>query len=135
MHQLRTFIMEPNKAVRDALVLRLGREPLISIVGRSDLTLLDFEKVESQLTLFGLPNRSARADAHLHKLVERIAQRSPVIVLDGYLNEESSQRFLNAGASDYLLKETNLTPLLNSIHSFQTNQSFTHTDSGIFIPK
>lgn len=129
MRQIRTFIMESNQAVREALALRLGRDPLISIVGRSDLTLIDFEKTKSDLTVFGLPNRSLRADAHLHKLIERIVQRSSLIVLDSYLNEESSKRFFKAGATHYLLKQPDTTPLLNAICSFE------QTSSGIVIPK
>ena len=111
------FIVESNPAVRQALAFRLQRSPNIRLVGSTDHPPKNaiLYQANPDTIVYGLPIRSRRAKAFTSKMIGRMALVAPTIVLTQYVIEEERERYLQAGAQQYLLKQLNSSELISAL--------------------
>ena len=118
MEPIRLIIIDQHTGVRNALRVRLRSAPSIRIVGTMDAAEAQ-ELVERDLgldvALLGLTgqNDELRRVIKLVKLL--VKQGTAVLALTSYIDDLARQMVLQAGASDYRLKNINTPELIAEI--------------------
>jgi DNA-binding NarL/FixJ family response regulator len=118
MERIRLIIIDQHKGVRNALRIRLGSAPNIVIVGTVDAgkaNKLAQTDLQPDVALIGLSGQNDEL-AYLVDLVKLLVERgTAVLALTSYVDDLAQEMVLQAGASDYRLKNINTPELLAEI--------------------
>jgi DNA-binding NarL/FixJ family response regulator len=118
MEQIRLIIIDQHKGVRNALRVRLRSAPNLDIVGTVDVNeakhLLQ-TGVKPEVALLGLSGQNDNL-SYMVELVKRLVTGgTAVLALSSYIDDMARELVLQAGASDYRLKNINTPELLAEI--------------------
>jgi DNA-binding NarL/FixJ family response regulator len=110
---MRIMIVDDHELVREGLVVTLGADPSLHVVGSvgtaaEALSLTRRTLPEAAVVDLRLPDRSGdELCAELLKIIPNLA----VIMLSTYLSEDAVRKCLNAGASAYVTKSAGVSKL------------------------
>lgn len=118
MEQIRLIIIDQHKGVRNALRVRLRSTPNIAIVGTVDAneaTKLAQTDLRPDVALLGLTGHNDELGYVVDLVKLLVAGGTAVLALSSYIDDMARERILQAGASDYRLKNINTPELLAEI--------------------
>lgn len=120
MEQIRLIIIDQHKGVRNALKVRLHSTPNIAVVGTMDAEeakRMVQTNLRPEVALLGLTghNDELRYVVDLVRLL--VAGGTAVLALTSYIDDLTRELVLQAGASDYRLKNINTPELLAEIET------------------
>lgn len=131
MKQIRLIIIDQHKGVRNALRVRLRSAPNLVIVGSVDAdeaTRLTQSDLPPDVALLGLSGRNDDL-GYMVALVKRlVAGGTAVLALSSYIDDMARELVLQAGASDYRLKNINTPELLAEIELLAEDHRKHHID-------
>lgn len=131
MEQIRLIIIDQHKGVRNALRVRLRSAPNLVIVGSVDVdeaTRLTQSDSPPDVALLGLSGRNDDL-GYMVALVKRlVAGGTAVLALSSYIDDMARELVLQAGASDYRLKNINTPELLAEIELLAEDHRKHHID-------
>ncbi len=131
MEQIRLIIIDQHKGVRNALRVRLRSAPNLVIVGSVDAdeaTRLTQSDLPPDVALLGLSGRNDDL-GYMVALVKRlVAGGTAVLALSSYIDDMARELVLQAGASDYRLKNINTPELLAEIELLAEDHRKHHID-------
>ena len=118
MEQIRLVIIDQHKGVRNALRVRLRSAPNLAIVGTVDTDeakRLAQTDLQPDVALLGLSGQNDEL-AYMVALVKQlVAKGTAVLALTSYIDDMARELVLQAGASEYRLKNINTPELLAEI--------------------
>lgn len=126
------LVIEDNRLLRDGIVGLLEAHPEIRVVGAADganggLPLVDETRPRVVLVDAGLGEHDSL------ELVERIRETDAdprVVVMDFLATQEDVVEFVGAGASGFVLKQSTLAELLDTIKAVAGGETVIPTDLG-----
>lgn len=118
MEPIRLIIIDRHSGVRDALRVRLRSTPNITVVGT-----VDAEEAQSvaatetapDVALLGLTGQNDELRFVVKLVRQLVAQGTAVLALSSYIDDIAREMVLQAGASDYRLKNINTPELIAEI--------------------
>ena len=118
MEPIRLIIIDQHTGVRNALRVRLRSAPSIRIVGTMDAAeaqrLVEGD-LEPDVALLGLTGRNDEL-RRVVRLVKVLVERgTAVLALSSYIDDMARELVLQAGASDFRLKNINTPELIAEI--------------------
>jgi DNA-binding NarL/FixJ family response regulator len=119
MKAIRLLLIEDNRLFRSGIAAMLARQRDIEIVtasGKSKDTILKIQKLKPNVILLDLGLRSQNS-LRVVELVKREFPKARVIVMDLVPTEADIIRFVNAGASGFILKDANPGDFLKTIRA------------------
>ena len=118
MEQIRLIIIDQHKGVRNAMRIRLRSAPNLAIMGSVDADeakRLVQTDLQPDVALLGLSGQNDEL-AYMVELVKQlVAGGTAVLALSSYIDDMARELVLQAGASDYRLKNINTPELLAEI--------------------
>ena len=118
MERIRLIIIDQHKGVRNALDIRLRSAPTVKIVGTVDMNeakkLLQIG-LQPDVALLGLTGRNDALGEIVELVAKLVEGGTAVLALTSYSNDIAREMVLQAGASDYRLKNINTPELLAEI--------------------
>ncbi len=118
MEQIRLIIIDQHKGVRNALRVRLHSTPNIAIVGTVDADgakKLAQTDLRPDVALLGLTGHNDELSYVLDLVKLLVTGGTAVLALTSYIDDLARELVLQAGASDYRLKNINTPELLAEI--------------------
>ena len=118
MEQIRLIIIDQHKGVRNALRVRLHSTPNIAIVGTVDAEeawKLAQTDLRPDVALLGLTGHNDELSFVVDLVKLLAAGGTAVLALTSYIDDLAREMVLQAGASDYRLKNINTPELLAEI--------------------
>lgn len=126
MERIRLIIIDQHKGVRNALKVRLRSAPNIAVVGTLDAAearSVAQTDLHPDVALLGLTGRNDEL-GYIVELVKRlVAEGTAVLALTSYIDDMARELVLQAGASDYRLKNINTLELLAEIEMLAESQN------------
>jgi DNA-binding NarL/FixJ family response regulator len=126
MKQIRLIIIDQHKGVRNALRVRLHSTPNIAIVGTVDADeakKLAQTDLRPEVALLGLTGHNDELSYVLDLVRLLVAGGTAVLALTSYIDDLARELVLQAGASEYRLKNINTPELLVEIEQLaKTNR-------------
>jgi len=116
---IRLLLIEDNRLFRNGIAAMLGGQRDIKVVaasGRSKDTLLKIQKLKPNVILLDLGLRSQNS-LRVVELVKREFPKARVVVMDLVPAEADIIRFVNAGASGFILKDADPGDFLKTIRA------------------
>lgn len=123
MKQIRLIIIDQHKGVRNALRVRLHSTPNIAIVGTVDADeakKLAQTDLRPEVALLGLTGHNDELSYVLDLVRLLVAGGTSVLALTSYIDDLARELVLEAGASEYRLKNINTPELLVEIEQLAT---------------
>ncbi|MCB8927996.1 MAG: hypothetical protein H6652_20490 [Ardenticatenaceae bacterium] len=118
MEPIRLIIIDQHKGVRNALRVRLRAIPSISIAGTFDAKeakQIIGTDLQPDVALLGLTGQNDEL-GYMVRLVEMLVENgTAVLALSSYIDDIARELVLEAGASDYRLKNINTPELIAEI--------------------
>ena len=118
MEPIRLIIIDQHKGVRNALRVRLRAIPSISIAGTFDAKeakQIIGTDIQPDVALLGLTGQNDEL-GYMVRLVEMLVENgTAVLALSSYIDDIARELVLEAGASDYRLKNINTPELIAEI--------------------
>ena len=118
METIRLIIIDQHKGVRNALRVRLRAIPSISIAGTFDAKeakQIIGTDLQPDVALLGLTGQNDEL-GYMVRLVEMLVESgTAVLALSSYIDDIARELVLEAGASDYRLKNINTPELIAEI--------------------
>jgi len=118
MEQIRLIIIDQHKGVRNALRVRLRSAPNLVIVGTVDANearrLLQTD-LQPDVALLGLSGQNDELGYMVELVKLLVAGGTAVLALSSYIDDMAREQVLQAGASDFRLKNINTPELLAEI--------------------
>ena len=118
METIRLIIIDQHKGVRNALRVRLRAIPSISIAGTFDAKeakQIIGTDLQPDVALLGLTGQNDEL-GYMVRLVEMLVENgTAVLALSSYIDDIARELVLEAGASDYRLKNINTPELIAEI--------------------
>ncbi len=118
MKQIRIIIIDQHQGVRDALRIRLDSTPNVDIVDSVDaaqaMALVESD-VRQDVAILGLTGQNDELGFMVRLVELLVAQGTAVLALSSYVDDLARELILQAGASDYRLKNINTPELLSKI--------------------
>ena len=118
MEPIRLIIIDQHKGVRNALRVRLRAIPSISIAGTFDAKeakQIIGTDLQPDVALLGLTGQNDEL-GYMVRLVEMLVENgTAVLALSSYIDDIARELVLEAGASDYRLKNINTHELIAEI--------------------
>jgi two-component system, NarL family, nitrate/nitrite response regulator NarP len=118
-NKIRLLVIEDNRILREGIIALLKPHRDISIIaesGKSEKTILEIHKFKPNVILLDLGLRSQNS-LGLVELVKKEFSDSKVIIMDLVPVQADILRFVNAGASGFVLKNTTLEEFLITIRA------------------
>ncbi|MAU01105.1 MAG: hypothetical protein CL608_28500 [Anaerolineaceae bacterium] len=118
MEQIRLIIIDQHKGVRNALRIRLRSAPNLAIVGSVDANeakRLAQTDLQPDVALLGLSGQNDELGYMVELVKKLVAGGTAVLALTSYVDDIARELVLQAGASDYRLKNINTPELLAEI--------------------
>lgn len=118
MEQIRLIIIDQHRGVRNALRIRLRSAPNIAIVGTVDADKakkLAQTDLQPDVALIGLSGQNDELSFMVDLVEVLVAGGTAVLALTSYVDDLAREMVLQAGASDYRLKNINTPELLAEI--------------------
>ena len=124
--QIRIFIVDDNRLLREGLVSMLAEQSDISVVGaaasgRKALDEIKVQKPEVALIDIGMPGKDGIA---VTQELRRDLPEVKVVILGMVDLTDEIMACIEAGAAGYVLKEASFGHLVETIHSVQRGESF-----------
>ncbi|MBN1285346.1 MAG: response regulator transcription factor [Anaerolineae bacterium] len=124
--KIRLFIVDENPMVQQALAERLGREPDLEVVGRSEgetQTLLEqVRMLQPDVLVFECKRRDGCGLRLCQKVLE-LENNPEIIVLSSFINENERLAARSLGVRRYLLKDIATLELIYEIHAAYADRS------------
>ena len=120
MEKIRLIIIDQHKGVRNALRVRLHSTPNIAVVGTVDAEEawnLAQTDLRPEVALLGLTGHNDELSFVVDLVKLLVAGGTAVLALTSYIDDLAREMILQAGASEYLLKNINTPELLTEIES------------------
>lgn len=120
MEKIRLIIIDQHKGVRTALRVRLHSTPNIAVVGTVDAEeawSLAQTDLRPDVALLGLTGHNDELSFVVDLVKLLVAGGTAVLALTSYIDDLAREMILQAGASEYLLKNINTPELLTEIES------------------
>jgi DNA-binding NarL/FixJ family response regulator len=120
MEKIRLIIIDQHKGVRTALRVRLHSTPNIAVVGTVDAEEawnLAQTDLRPDVALLGLTGHNDELSFVVDLVKLLVAGGTAVLALTSYIDDLAREMILQAGASEYLLKNINTPELLTEIES------------------
>lgn len=118
MERIRLIIIDQHKGVRTALRVRLRSAPNLVIVGSVDADeakQLMQSDLQPDVALLGLSGQNDDLGYMVALVKQLVAGGTAVLALSSYIDDMARELVLQAGASDYRLKNINTPELLAEI--------------------
>lgn len=118
MEQIRLIIIDQHKGVRNALRVRLRSAPSVAVVGSVDAheaVQLAYNDLHPDVALLGLSGKNDDLNYVVELVKKLVAGGTAVLALTSYIDDLAREVVLQAGASDYRLKNINTPELLAEI--------------------
>ena len=118
MEQIRLVIIDQHKGVRNALRVRLRSAPNLAIVGTVDTDeakRLAQTDLQPDVALLGLSGQNDELAYMVDLVKQLVAKGTAVLALTSYIDDMARELVLQAGASEYRLKNINTPELLAEI--------------------
>jgi DNA-binding NarL/FixJ family response regulator len=118
MEQIRLIIIDQHKGVRNAMRIRLRSAPNLAIVGSVDADeakRLAQTDLQPDVALLGLSGQNDELAYMVDLVKQLVAKGTAVLALSSYIDDMAREMVLQAGASDYRLKNINTPELLAEI--------------------
>lgn len=118
MEQIRLIIIDQHKGVRNALRIRLRSAPNLAIMGSVDADeakRLAQTGLQPDVALLGLSGQNDELGYMVELVKKLVAGGTAVLALTSYIDDMARELVLQAGASDYRLKNINTPELLAEI--------------------
>jgi DNA-binding NarL/FixJ family response regulator len=118
MEQIRLIIIDQHKGVRNAMRIRLRSAPNLAIVGSVDADeakRLAQTDLQPDVALLGLSGQNDELAYMVDLVKQLVAKGTAVLALSSYIDDMARELVLQAGASDYRLKNINTPELLAEI--------------------
>lgn len=118
MEQIRLIIIDQHKGVRNALRTRLRSAPNLAIVDSVDANeakRLAQTDLRPDVALLGLSGQTDELGYMVELVKKLVAGGTAVLALTSYIDDMARELVLQAGASDYRLKNINTPELLAEI--------------------
>ncbi|MCP4419017.1 MAG: response regulator transcription factor [Chloroflexi bacterium] len=118
MEQIRIIIIDQHKGVRDALRVRLHATPNVDIVASVDAAealKLVFSCRQPKVAILGLTGQNDELSMMIELVKVLVAGGTAVLALSSYIDDMAQELILQAGATDYRLKNINTPELLTKI--------------------
>jgi DNA-binding NarL/FixJ family response regulator len=118
MEQIRLIIIDQHKGVRNALHTRLRSAPNLAIVDSVDANeakRLAQTDLPPDVALLGLSGQTDELGYMVELVKKLVAGGTAVLALTSYIDDMTRELVLQAGASDYRLKNINTPELLAEI--------------------
>ncbi len=120
MEKIRLVIIDQHKGVRNALRVRLHSTPNIAVVGAVDAVeawTLAQTDLRPDVALLGLTGHNDELSFVVDLVKLLVAGGTAVLALTSYIDDLAREMILQAGASEYRLKNINTPELLAEIES------------------
>jgi len=119
MGKIRLLIIDEHRAVRAALETRLRSSQHINVIATAN----NLDECHSWIVneppdviLYGLKGSNGRESSPNFNAIASLSKKGlPIIILASYADDIQRERFLQAGAQRYLLKDINSSQLINEI--------------------
>ncbi len=131
MKRIRLIIIDQHKGVRNALRVRLRSAPNLVIVGSVDAdeaTRLMQSDLLPDVALLGLSGRNDDLGQMVVLVKRLVAGGTAVLALSSYIDDMARELVLQAGASDYRLKNINTPELIAEIELLAEDHRKHHID-------
>ena len=131
MEQIRLIIIDQHKGVRNALRVRLRSASNLAIVGSVDADeakRLVQTDLPLDVALLGLSGRNDDLVYMVELVEELVARGTAVLALTSYIDDMARELVLQAGASNYRLKNINTPELLAEIELLAEDHRKHHVD-------
>ena len=131
MEQIRLIIIDQHKGVRNALRVRLRSASNLAIVGSVDADeakRLVQTDLPLDVALLGLSGRNDDLVYMVELVQELVARGTAVLALTSYIDDMARELVLQAGASNYRLKNINTPELLAEIELLAEDHRKHHVD-------
>ncbi len=118
MEKIRLIIIDQHKEVRNALRIRLRSAPNLAIVGSVDADEaigIAHTDLPPDVALLGLSGQNDELADMVSLVKQLVARGTAVLALTSYIDDMARELVLQAGASDYRLKNINTPELLAEI--------------------
>ena len=118
MEQIRLIIIDQHKGVRNAMRIRLRSAPNLAIMGSVDADeakRLAQTDLQPDVALLGLSGQNDELAYMVDLVKQLVAKGTAVLALSSYIDDMARELVLQAGASDYRLKNINTPELLAEI--------------------
>lgn len=120
MEKIRLVIIDQHKGVRNALRVRLHSTPNIAVVGAVDAVeawTLAQTDLRPDVALLGLTGHNDELSFVVDLVKLLVTGGTAVLALTSYIDDLAREMILQAGASEYRLKNINTPELLAEIES------------------
>ena len=120
MEKIRLVIIDQHKGVRNALRVRLHSTPNIAVVGAGDAAQawsLAQTDLRPDVALLGLTGHNDELSFVVDLVKLLVAGGTAVLALTSYIDDLAREMILQAGASEYRLKNINTPELLAEIET------------------
>ena len=120
MDQIRVIIIDQHKGVRNALRVRLRSAPNLAIVGTvsaNEAKRLLQTGPQPEVALLGLSGQLDELGTMVELVKLLAAKGTAVLALSSYIDDLARELLLQAGASDFRLKNINTPELLAEIEA------------------
>lgn len=118
MEQIRLIIIDQHKGVRNALRIRLRSAPNLAIVGSvgvDEARRLVQTELQPDVALLGLSGQNDELGYMVELVKVLVGGGTAVLALSSYIDDLARELVLQAGASDFRLKNINTPELLAEI--------------------